>query len=173
MSDDIRGVQINLGSGQRKFSKPWINIDCQAHWRPDIVADGKSLPMFGENTVDTVVMHHVLEHFGCGEAEGVVKECYRILRTGGSLIVTVPNIPILFKAHARGDINTQILMTNLYGAYMGDEADRHKWGYTDMSLAEELSQCALWRHMESFDYRKIPGADIAQDWWILGIEATK
>ena len=64
-------------------------------------------------------------------------------------------------------------MTNLYGAYMGDEADRHKFGYTGESLAVYLQECCGWTTVRTFDFRPIPGADIAQDWWILGVEAIK
>jgi SAM-dependent methyltransferase len=165
--------QINLGSGQRKFSSPWINVDVQAKWTPDIISDGVSMPMFADNSAKTIVMHHVLEHFGCNEADHVIRECYRILAPGGSLIVTVPDIPNLMKGFFQDRINLQVLMTNLYGAYMGDEADRHKWGYGSLSLYQYLFQCAPWKKAITFDHREIPGADIAKDWWILGMEAIK
>lgn len=169
---------INVGSGQRKFGMPWVNVDCQDKWSPDVIADGASMPMFDDNTAEMIVLHHVLEHFGCGEADKMLRECYRILKPQGSLIVTVPDFAALCKGWIRNQITDQIFFTNVYGAYMGDEADRHKWGFTGISLAKNLDEAIKgveggWRHVRSFDYRAIEGADIAKDWWILGIEAIK
>lgn len=167
-------LYINLGSGQRPFQKPWVNVDCQAKWNPDIIADGGDLKAhFADNTADMIVLHHVLEHFGCGEADGMLKECHRILKPGGSLIVTVPDVAELAHEYMEGHrLTTQLYLTNLYGAYMGDEADRHKWGYDWDSLSLTLHNAGLTRQ-KAFDYRPIPGADIARDWWILGMEAVK
>lgn len=170
---DLLATYINLGSGQRPFPKPWINVDCQAKWKPDVVADGASLRAhFAENTADIIVLHHVLEHFGCGEANGMLNECHRTLKPGGSLIVTVPDMVNLAKAWGTGQISTQLYMTNVYGAYQGDEADRHKWGYHTANLHDTLS-LAGFADVRKFDFRPIRGADIAQDWWILGMEAIK
>lgn len=164
---------INLGSGQRPFASPWVNIDCEARWNPDIVADGASMPMFENDSADIIVLHHVLEHFGCGEADALVRECYRILRPRGSLIVCVPDMLELAKGWLRGRITDQVYMTNTYGAYMGAEADRHKWGYTARTLAEYLYSIADWATVKTFDHRAIPGASISADWWIASTEALK
>lgn len=163
--------QINLGSGQRKFKGPWINIDCQAKWEPDVVAS--DLSSFKSNSASMIVLHHVLEHFGCGEASTLIKDCHRVLAPKGSLIITVPDMSALAKGWLRGQISDQIYFTNVYGAHMGDEADRHKWGYTSLHLGEFLYQCANWKEIQTFDHRPIEGADIARDWWILGQEAIK
>lgn len=165
-------LRINLGSGQRPFGPGWTNVDTQARWSPDVIADGASMPMFEDSSADMIVLHHVLEHFGCGEGLGMLTECYRILRPGGSLIITVPNMRELVKGWATSKIDDQIFFTNIYGAYMGDEADRHKWGYTVLTL-HKLLRALPWATVRGFDFRQIEGADIAKDWWILGVEATK
>lgn len=168
-------ICINLGSGQRPFSKPWINIDCQERWKPDILARGEDLTtIFQPDTVDMIVLHHVLEHFGCGEAKGLVDACYQVLKPGGSLIVTVPDMRKLVKEWVSGRLTTQIFLTNVYGAYMGDPADRHCWGFVPETLSEFLHADRNWNHTKPFDFRAIEGADIARDdRWILGAEAVK
>lgn len=164
---------INLGSGQRPFSKPWVNVDCQSRWEPDIVANGSSMPMFEDGSGGMIVLHHVLEHFGCGEGMEMLRECHRILAPGGSLIVTVPDMVALVKGWVTGRIDDQIFLTNIYGAYMGDEADRHKWGFTYERLFNEIESVSSWRCVKPFNFRDVEGADIARDWWILGMEAVK
>lgn len=166
-------IKINLGSGQRPFAKPWVNVDRQEKWNPDIVADGAHMPIFEDGSADMIVLHHVLEHFGCGEANGLIKECHRILAPGGSLIVTVPNMRALAKQWLAGLLTDQVYFTNVYGAYMGDEADRHAWGFSPQSLLERFWARYDWSHVKPFDFRPIDGADIAADWWIVGIECIK
>lgn len=165
-------MRVNLCSGQRPFVG-WTNIDTQAKWSPDIVADGANLPMIADESVEMVVIHHGLEHFGLGEADSMFKECYRILEKGGSLIICVPDLRALAKAWLRGEINSYIYCVNLYGAYMNDEADRHKWGFDSNSLTAQLWKIAKWRVVLPFDHRPIEGADIAQDFWILSVECVK
>jgi ubiquinone/menaquinone biosynthesis C-methylase UbiE len=164
--------RYNLCSGQRPFSAPFINVDSQAKWNPDVVADCSHMPMFEDASADMIVIHHGLEHFGCGEADAMLKECYRILAPDGSLIVCVPHMRALAQRWLARQMDDQIYFTNLYGAYMGEEADRHRWGFSEVSLFETLAVCP-WMRIRKFDWREIPGADIAKDFWILGMEAIK
>lgn len=196
-------VRLNVGSGQRRFDPAhgWINVDKTSREgaEADLIVDLEKEPLpFASGSVQIVVLHHVLEHFGCGEAEGLVHECKRVLEPGGSLIVTVPDMRALadrWTGHCNRDvghgsqavhrelldmtasipsIHTQVYMTCVYGAYQGDEGDRHKWGYDYVSLYRFLTDdCGPWGDVKRFDFREIPGADIAKDWWILGMEAVK
>lgn len=166
-------MKINLGSGQRPFAKPWTNVDCQERWNPDVIADGASMPMFEDGSAEMIVLHHVLEHFGCGEADALLKECHRILAPGGSLLIFIPDIRALAQRWLVRQMTDQIFFTNLMGAYMGDEADRHKWHYTFESLADTVRNCGAWTAIKHFDWREIPGADLARDFWILSAEVIK
>lgn len=168
-------VGINCGSGQRPFQSTgevrWINVDSQARWNPDIVCDAtKGLP-YPDRSIDYFVLHHVIEHFGCGEAQGLIKEAYRVLKEGGSLVIAVPDMEALARKWLIGTITTQIYMTNVYGAYMGSEDDRHKWGFDIFSLQNFLEPFR-WSAM-LVRLPEIPGADLARDWWILGLECIK
>lgn len=179
-------MKINAGSGQRPFGKGWVNVDIQPRWEQValdaggefICADMSSL-MFNRNTVDVIVSHHTIEHLGCSEATPFVKEAYRLLRPGGSFIITVPDMSALVSAWMNGQMPNGDPMTdylffvNVYGAYMDSDHDRHKWGYTPWTLKKMISDAAEWRNVLLFDWREIEGADIAQDWWIMGVEAVK
>ena len=166
------GLHLNLGSGQRKFDKPWINIDVQNTHNPDIVADISNLPMFADDSAEIIVLHHVLEHFGCGEADGVLKEAWRILAPGGSFLIFVPEMRKIAQRWLVHEIDDFIFMVNTYGAYQGDEHDRHRWGYDTMSLKKYIKS-VLGVEAKLFDNRTISGADMAVDWWTLGIEIIK
>jgi predicted SAM-dependent methyltransferase len=165
-------IALNLGSGQRPFKSPWTNVDLQEKYNPDVVMDATDyLRTFTTPYVDMICLHHQLEHVGCGEADALLRECHRALRPGGSLLVFVPDMSELAMRWREGRIDTQTYMINVYGAYMGDEADRHKFGYTYTSLRGLLQSVGF--KCSRFDGRQIAGSDIAQSWWILGMEGIK
>lgn len=168
---------LNLGSGQRRFTTTpeveWINVDCVSREGevPDLIHDIRNpLPFEG---VDYAVLHHVLEHFGCGDADVVVTNAWRALRPGGSLLVFLPDIRALAVRWLTGQISDWIFVINMMGAYHGEEGDRHRWHYTQTTLNEMLSRCGKWSEIKPFDWREIPGMDAARDWWIMATEAVK
>lgn len=165
---------LNIGSGQRPFQKPWINVEPQAKYKPDIVATSSELLLVDDykGKCDLVCLHHVIEHFGCGEADQLLRDCLILLKRRGSLLIFLPDLRALAEGWMIGKINTQIYMTNLYGAYMESELDRHKWGYTFESLRDTLRKVGFGT-IKAFDWRDIEGADIACDWWVMGVEAIR
>lgn len=163
---------LNVGSGQRPFPAPWVNIDTQERWNPDLVADARNLP-YDANSVDAIVLHHVIEHFHLQDASAVLRECNRVLAPKSPLIVCTPDVFQLVRGWLRQDLDDYLLAVNLYGAYMGDEADTHKWIYTKESLEKLLREAAPWWSVQPFNWRNVQNADIARDWWIMGMEAVK
>ena len=170
--------KLNIGSGQRPFATEagWTNIDKVAHKgmpEPDVLCDGAKMP-FDDDSAEIVVLHQVLEHEGCGEGAGLVRECHRVLHPGGRLIITVPDIRALAARWLAGKIDDYTFMVNVMGAYMGHEEDRHRWHMTKEGMGKFLKESAEWQWVGEFDFRPIEGADIAgPEWWILGMECVK
>lgn len=151
----------------------WVNVDIQSKWGADIVADGANMSMFADNSVDMIVSHHVYEHYQLGGADDMVRECHRILKPSGSLIITTPDLTELVVAWREGRLSDYLFCVNLYGAYNGDQADTHKWLTTKKTLSLAVKSTAPWSLVIPFDWREIPGASIAKDFWIQGLEAVK
>lgn len=171
-------IRLNIGSGQRRLdtSKGWVNIDCISRdgQVPDLLCDvGKESLPYGEGTVETCCLHHVYEHFNLGAADGLIRECHRVLRPGGRLLVYVPDMKALAQRWLDGGIDDFIFMVNVYGAYQGEVGDIHKWGYTRDTLKQAMLNAAPWRGVMDTEWMPVPGADIARDWWILGVECVK
>jgi len=174
-------IGINVGSGQRRFESTddgawvWINIDLQYRppdQMPDIIANGASSVM--SMSADVIVLHHVLEHFGCGEADTLLIQCWGALKPGGSLLVFVPDTRAIARRYVLRQIDDYTLRVLTYGAYQGAEEDRHRWGYDYASLMMYLEKTLNLKggSVKFFDWRKVPGADLAKDWWILGMEVV-
>lgn len=176
-------IGLNIGSGQRRFESTadlhWINIDCVSRppdQIPDVVRDVQQdgLP-YDDATVDFVVLHQVYEHFGLGEGYKVIQEANRVLRPAGSLILTVPCARALAQRRMLGQIDDYIYAVNMMGAYQGQDGDRHKWTFWDgAALQKDIEGAGVkWGKVKRFDWRQIPGANIARDWYIIGTEAVK
>lgn len=166
-------MRLNLCSGQRPFSGNWINVDRQSKWNPDVCENAEAyLARLAENSVDMIVIHHGLEHYGCGEGDELLRLCRNALKPGGSLLIFVPNMDALCRAWLDGRMDDQVFFTNVYGAYCGDEADRHKWSFTRGTLEATLKQAGF-RAPRPFDWRHIEAADLARDWWVLAMEGVK
>ncbi len=168
---------LNLGSGQRRFEgHGWINLDCVSRpgQVPDVVCDVLMEPLpFERNSVDLIVLYHVLEHWVLQDAIGVLHECHRVLSDNGSLIVVVPDLRALAQRWLTRSIDDYIYIVNLMGAYQGEIGDIHKWHWTPQSLGRALRECGF-STVRGFDWRVIPGAEsICKDWWYYGIEAAK
>lgn len=165
--------QLNVGSGQRPFKSPFTNIDVNPRWSPDLVADMFSLP-YPDGSCSLIVAHHTLEHIEISKADDMLREWHRLLAPGGSLLIFVPDLRALVNAWLEGRIDDYIFCVNLHGAWMGHEADLHRWSYHHLSLSRKIRAAAQWREVKKFDWRRIEGADIAGgDWWILAMEAIK
>jgi len=68
-----------------------------------------------------------------------------------------------------GRLSDQVYMTALYGAYIEDEADRHKWGYTEESLFNCLRLSGFVPTL--FDWtQQFIGSNFAKDRWILAVK---
>lgn len=125
---------LNLGCGSHRHGEPWTNLDClretlavgtpertNLDTEPNYVEHrlGSGPLPFEENTFDGILCSHVIEHFDCHEAVGILKECHRALKTGGVLVVSVPNASV-FREHIHED--TPENAERLFGEpiYLGD-----------------------------------------------------
>ena len=86
-------MRLNLGCGDNKMTG-YLNVDSQAACAPDKVVDLEIFPWpFDDNSVDEIVMSHVLEHLG--ETKdiylSIIKELYRVCKAGAEINIKVPH----------------------------------------------------------------------------------
>ncbi|MFC1994503.1 class I SAM-dependent methyltransferase [Chloroflexota bacterium] len=89
----MKGTILDIGGGRKRgnFKEPsdaeWIVLDSDIELCPDILSDAQNIPM-DSNTVDCVKCTELLEHVEYPER--VLDEISRILRPGGTLILSTP-----------------------------------------------------------------------------------
>ncbi|KKM13534.1 hypothetical protein LCGC14_1715290 [marine sediment metagenome] len=82
-------VLLNLGCGFKKGSN-CINVDKYEICEPDVIHDLNVFPYpWADNSVDGIFMFHTLEHLD--DWWGAFLECARILKSGATLEIRVPD----------------------------------------------------------------------------------
>lgn len=100
-TDYYRGIVLDIGGKDRgKFVKPkanvekWIFADIEEKNDPDIILDVSDMGKIKDETIDVINAIELFEHVESPE-EGL-KECYRVLKIGGHMLISVP---FLFPVH--------------------------------------------------------------------------
>lgn len=127
-----------------------IRFDGNEKMQPDYRCDLRSLPV-EDQSFDVVHSRHVLEHFGRDEVMDVMKEWTRILRIGGELRLSVPNLMyglrrILFMEEGVGPVESYPWW-QVYGQQT-DEYDFHKNGFTPKRIQSLLEAMGIFEDIE-------------------------
>jgi predicted SAM-dependent methyltransferase len=78
----------------------WLNGDILPRQRDYIYLDAtKPLP-FADDTFAFIYTEHMIEHIGYGSARDFVRECYRVLRPGGVLRISTPDLAVITRMYA-------------------------------------------------------------------------
>lgn len=97
-----KGIVLDIGGRDRGlFIKPknkvqkWIFADINREYNPDIILDVTKMIQIDSNSIDVVNAIELFEHVF--DIEKGLKECFRVLKKGGFLVIS---IPFLFQIHA-------------------------------------------------------------------------
>ena len=87
------GKVLEIGCGLRWYEShcrgaEYVGLDMDPTLRPNVLAHAESLP-FHDSCFDVIIMLDVLEHVA--DAEAALRECVRVLKSGGKLVITTPN----------------------------------------------------------------------------------
>ncbi|MHB8360883.1 MAG: glycosyltransferase [Thermoplasmataceae archaeon] len=87
-------TKLNLGCGEKPITG-FINIDVRSVPGVDLVCDVFNKLPFDDNSVETIVSNHILEHINYNRTSKVLEEWYRVLDFGGEIRIRVPNLAYL------------------------------------------------------------------------------
>ncbi len=131
-------LAIDVGCGETKV-KGSIGVDIRRVHAVDILADVRKLP-FKDESVDIVYSNHTIEHFSHTEIKSVLKEWVRVLRVGGIIEISCPDLRIrsllFFLNPTWGNIK------NIYGGQDYD-SNYHKCGFSYGILKNFLKACGI------------------------------
>jgi protein O-GlcNAc transferase len=151
---------LHVGCGSKANQLPPIyrgyqetRLDSNRLLEPDIVASIVAMPMVEDQTYDTVLASHVLEHCYFHEAAMALKEFFRVLKPMGTVDIRVPDLASIGGKLALDESANAIYATAAFGLIApldmiyghrgmvggGDMWMAHKSGYTASYLKHMLS----------------------------------
>jgi predicted SAM-dependent methyltransferase len=92
VSHETRKLQIGAGSSTLAG---WLCTDIAPKSDEVVYLDATKPFPFDENTFNYVFSEHMIEHITWQEGSLMLRECYRILRPGGTIRIATPDLKIL------------------------------------------------------------------------------
>ena len=133
-----------------------LRLDIDPGVSPDIVASITDMVAMADASVDAVWSSHNLEHLWSHEVPVALAEFSRVLRPGGFVLLTMPDLQQVAGLVAAGQLEEPAYMSSmgpiapldiLYGyrpaLALGNAFMGHKTGYTATSLAAHLTRAGF------------------------------
>lgn len=156
----IEPLKLHIG-GQEPHPE-WKIIDIEPRPEVDYVANANDLSQFESNSVDAIYASHVLEHFYYGlnnELISTLKEWNRVLKPGGQLLISVPDLKTLCWLYLHPNLmplERHQIMRIIFGGQT-NVYDVHKVGFDFEILALYLEEVGFQ------DYDKVSEFNIFDD----------
>lgn len=88
-------MRLNLGCDTCYLvDRGWVDIDINPHAPHVVKADACALP-YRDNSADFVFHSHLIEHMTYDKGLALLRECYRVLKPGGRVRVSTPDLKFL------------------------------------------------------------------------------
>lgn len=132
-------MRLNLGCGP-DIRQGYTNVDLRPARGVDEVADLSKLPWFyKDESVDEILMLDFLEHFPYAKTLPILNECWRILKTEGTLEVQVPDFDHCARA-AMSLFDDNGYQCNRCGQWIGIQGIGQLVGLNDKDVCTRCGQ---------------------------------
>lgn len=176
-----RRTVLNVGCGPRSVAvigavfpaEEWreLRLDIDPATKPDIVASMTDMPAVPDGSMDAVWSSHNLEHLAPHEVPRALGEFLRVLRPGGHLLLTVPDIQAVARLVAEDRVDEPLYQSGagpiypldlLYGfgpaLAAGHRFMAHRTGFTPRMLVRLMEDAGfaptvIWRMGEAYELR--------------------
>jgi SAM-dependent methyltransferase len=124
------------------YLKGWVNVDLHSS-KADVKADAKALP-FESNSFDYIETNHLIEHLEAFDAVPALSEWLRVLRPGGHVFISCPDIIACMSA-LRDSRGTPDLWSGFLRAVYGESRPGyfHRYGYSTESLGAAMTEAGF------------------------------
>ncbi|QZZ19716.1 tetratricopeptide repeat protein [Leptothermofonsia sichuanensis E412] len=130
-----------------------VRLDINPAVQPDIIGSITDLSAVPNDSMDAVFSSHNLEHIYAHEVPIALGEFYRVLKPGGRVIITLPDIQVVAEYVAQGKLEEPLYESPagpisaidiLYGLRtdiaQGNHFMAHRTAFTGDSLSQKLQQ---------------------------------
>ncbi|HRS01990.1 MAG TPA: glycosyltransferase, partial [Bacteroidota bacterium] len=133
-------LMLHLGS-QGVVLDGFENLDAQPQSSKEIQCDVRQLP-YSNESVDMILAIDLLQVYSHRETDAVLKEWVRVLKKGGSMVLSVPDLKRILNDYYSGNLPISEANQYIFGKQANDY-DYHYNGFDDMSLQKHLQSAGL------------------------------
>ena len=90
--------KLNLGSGYHVLDG-WLNADVFPPLKKVLKIDATKKYPFDDQTFDYIFSQHMIEHVSYAQGQQMLKECFRILKDGGKIRISTPDLLFLISLY--------------------------------------------------------------------------
>lgn len=90
--------KLHLGAGGN-ILKGWLNTDINPDIKTGVYLNVVKKFPFGDNTFDYIFSEHLIEHLDIKKGIFSLKECFRVLKPGGKIRISTPNLAYLIELY--------------------------------------------------------------------------
>jgi SAM-dependent methyltransferase len=143
-------LKLHLGCGNIK-KKGFLNIDHRRTRATDMICDIRRLP-FPSGSVALIESYHVIEHVPHPEVPKMLREWFRVLKSGGRLIIECPDFDQAVREYLNGNEHR---VYNIFGLQRF-AGDAHLFGYNLSRISTVLDHAGFRdiRQTQPTDYHR-------------------
>lgn len=142
-------TKLHLGCYHKKIHG-YINIDIREDVKPDLVDDCFVLSKIKDNSVDVIYTCHMLEHCKRKDYKSALQRWHTILKSGGTLRISVPDFEALAKYYLETK-DMKAIENCVFGSQKHDY-DYHYLGFSEDSLRQDLESIGF-TNVHRYDWR--------------------
>lgn len=133
-----------------------VRLDIDPSVKPDLIGSITDMSVVLNESVDAVFSSHNLEHLYAHEVPVALSEFYRVLKPGGFVLITLPDIQAVAAHVAQGNLEETLFVSAvgpitaldiLYGLRTaitaGNHFMAHRTAFTAKTLRQKLEQAGL------------------------------
>lgn len=169
-------LKLNIGCGPLHIDG-WVNLDQILSSKIVYANIVKGIPIKGE-MAQHIHSEHFIEHLEYHEALMFLQECFRVLRSGGTFRLIMPDAEKYIRSYSNGDTHFFTQLENLGGVpdlldtplrvinQMFRMGGDHKFAWDFDTLAKRLREIGFVDVVRSHVHDVSPELDIdGIDWW--------
>lgn len=139
----FRGAKLDICGGRNPVRPgEFLNVDIVPLPKVDLVFDIRKRFPIDSGVIAEIFSAATLEHFRKSDVHHILREFSRVLRPGGVLRVSTPDIEAIAKGILEGE-DIDRINQHLFGKFKSDETDDfdvHRWMYPAGKMMEVLRE---------------------------------